>query len=101
MVLDPRSERCSELTQELARALVLQLAARVEQIRSASDVGFRLLHHRDVQEHERLAQMMVCTESADCTRRHADHGAGLAVPYALSIGTRADVDRILQGRRHR
>jgi hypothetical protein len=39
---------------------------------------------------------MVGTEPADRSGRDADHGAGLAVPRALAVRARADVDRILQ-----
>ena len=79
----------------------VELAAFVEQFRGAADIGFRLLHHRDVEEDERLAQVMVRAEPADRAGRDADHRARLAGPRALAVRPRADVDRVLEHARHR
>jgi hypothetical protein len=45
--------------------------------------------------------VVVGAEPADATGRDADHGAGFAVPGALTVRPRADVDRVLQHSRDR
>ena len=67
----------------------------VKEACGVSDVGFRLCHHRHIQENKRLAQMMIRAERAHGTRGHADDGGRLAVPCTLAVGTRPDIDGIL------
>ena len=61
-----------------------------------AEIGFGLLHHRHVEEHAGLAQLVVGAEPADRAGRGADDRRRLLVPHALAIGPRADVDRILE-----
>ena len=75
--------------------------------RSGETLGLKLtVNHltkvvsRHVEEHQRLAQMMVGPESAYSARRDRNHSAGLAAPRALTIRPRADVDRVFHDRRH-
>ena len=49
-----------------------------EELVGAADIGLGLLHHRHVEEDQRLAQMVIGAEAADRAGRDADHGAGLA-----------------------
>jgi len=54
-------------------ALFVSLPVFVEHLVHAPDIGFRLLQRRHVQEHQRLAQMMVgARKTADGARRCAD-----------------------------
>src|SRR5205814_3367873 len=59
-----------KLLQKLLRAWIGQLAFPVEQLGCAAYIRFGLLHGRNIQKHERLAQMMIRAETADRTRRH-------------------------------
>jgi hypothetical protein len=61
-----------------------------------ANIGFRLRHRRDIEEHQRLPQMMVRAEAPDGTRRDADYRACLAALGVHSIGPRADIDVICQ-----
>ncbi|MEH2474393.1 hypothetical protein V1281_004423 [Nitrobacteraceae bacterium AZCC 2161] len=51
---------------------VLELATFLEQLVCMADIGFRLLHGRHVQKHERLPQIMIGAEGPDRGRRTAD-----------------------------
>src|ERR1700741_3432834 len=79
---DPCGIRLHEAVKEFPRPVICELATGVEKLVDAPDIGFWLRHSRNVQKNERLPQMMVGSESADCTRRCTDHGTGLAAPYA-------------------
>src|SRR6266481_5424078 len=59
---DPAGEGLHELLQKFLRAGVREIARVVEELRRTADIGFRLLQRRDVEEDERLAQMMVGAE---------------------------------------
>src|SRR3954470_7262971 len=70
--LDPLRESIYESLQELPRGIIGQIPLFVKQFRRATDVGLGLLHRRNVQEHERLSQMMVGSERRERPGRHAD-----------------------------
>src|SRR5690242_14971293 len=63
--LDPGGEGLHVLAQEIARAIVAQLAFVIEQRVGMADVSFWLLQARHIEEHQRLAQMVIRTEGAD------------------------------------
>src|ERR1700761_8227408 len=94
--LDPVRKRLHDPPQECAGAVTDQRAMFVKQLVDMTDIGFRLLHSRHVEEHERLSQMMIGAESPDRARRAANDRTGLAVPDAASIRSGADIQRILQ-----
>src|SRR5882757_5985372 len=98
---DPIRERLHEILQECVGAVVDELAMFIEELVGMADIGFGLLHGRHVQKHERLPQMMIGAEGPDRARRAADNRTGLAVPDAASIRPGADIQRILENRRHR
>src|SRR5882724_3856517 len=77
--LDPVRERLHELLQEFAGAIADQLAMFIEELVGIADIGFRLLHGRHVQKHERLPQMMIGAEGTDRARRAADDRTRLVV----------------------
>jgi hypothetical protein len=52
--LDPIRERLHELLQELAGAVVDELATFIEELVGMADIGFWLMHGRHVQKHKRL-----------------------------------------------
>src|SRR5690606_4489015 len=93
--LDPRGVGVDEGAQEGAGVLVRDRAALVEELRGAADVRLRLLQRGHVEEDEALTQVVVRAEAADRARRDADHRRRLALPRALSVRARADVDRVL------
>src|SRR6185437_16686201 len=93
---DPRGVGFHEFRHEAARAVIGDLATRIEELISATDIGFRLRHRRHVEKDEALAQVMISAESADRTGRDADDRARLLVPGALAIGARPDIDRVLE-----
>jgi hypothetical protein len=66
-----------------------------------SDIGFRLLHGRYVQKHERLPEMMIGAERPYRARRAADHRARLSVPDAVSMRPGTDIQCILEDGWHR
>jgi hypothetical protein len=76
--IDPRRERLQKPPQEAASALVGQFSLSVEQIGRLADAGFRLLHRRRVQEHQRVAQVMVRADCAERSGQGADHRTRLA-----------------------
>src|SRR5258708_38998526 len=98
---NPLFKRGDHLLNELARFLVGQRALTIEQRRRVAYVRLWLLHRRHVEEHERLAQMMVCPEGAKGAERDADHSARFAAPDALDSRPRADIKSILQHGGHR
>ena len=73
------SIQCANAATNFARnarvRVVRELAVLVEHLGRAADVGLRLVHRRHVQEHQRLAQVVVGAEAADGARRIADHRA--------------------------
>src|SRR5258708_27695795 len=99
--LDPIRERLHERLQEFAGTIVDEFAMLIEQLVCMADIGFGLLHGRDVQKHERLPQMMIGPESPDRARRSADDRTRLAVPDAASIRPGANIQCILENGRHR
>nr|GEU28146.1 hypothetical protein [Tanacetum cinerariifolium] len=85
-----------EFFQELPGAVVVQFAVGTEQVGSAADVHLGLLQHRHVEEHQRLAHVVIGAERTGGAGRDADHAGGLAAPHAAAVRTRADVQRVLQ-----
>src|SRR4051812_45928022 len=63
--LDPCREGLHDLAEELFRLVALERAVVVEHLADAADIGFGLLQHGHVEEHERLAQVVVGAEAAD------------------------------------
>ena len=93
-------ECVQELLQEVARRVVGQRTARVEELGGFANVGLGLRHRRHVEEYERLPQMVVRAERANRSGRNADDRPGLAAPCAVSVRARADVDRVLEHAGH-
>src|SRR5205814_2031041 len=100
ILLDPLRERVQELLQEVARRVVYQRTARVEELGGFANVGLGLRHRRHVEEYQRLPQMVVRAERANRSGRNADDRPGLAAPCAVSVRARADVDRVLEHAGH-
>src|SRR5262249_6420689 len=94
--IDPSCERLAVFLQMLACARVDERARVVEQRGRGSDVCLGLLNDGDVEEDQRLAEMMVGTESADRTGADADDGPGLPLPHAGPVRSRSHVDGVLQ-----
>ena len=61
-----------------------------------SEVHLGLLHGRDVEKHERLAQMVIGTETSDRARQGTDDRAGLSVQHALPVISGANVQGVLE-----
>src|SRR6476659_2527857 len=72
VLLDPLREGLHEFAEELAGAVVRQMAFGVEEVRGVADVGFGLLQRRHVEEDERLAEVVVGAEGAEGAGRDAD-----------------------------
>src|SRR3954466_7905214 len=83
--LDPLRESIYEGLQELLRRIIGEIPRFVKQFRCAADVCLRLLHRRNVQEHERLSQMMVGSERRERAGGDADDGAGLPVEDTVAL----------------
>lgn len=87
--LDIRGDPCGigpyEILQELPRAVIDELAIPVEQLVRTAEIRFRLGHRGNVEENERLTQMVIRSESAHGAGRRTNDGAGLAVPDALAV----------------
>ena len=99
--LDPIRKRLHEVLQEFAGAIADELALLIEELVGMADIGFGLLHGRHVQKHERLPEMMIGAEGSDRARRAADDRTRLAVPDTASIGSRTNIQCILEDGRHR
>ncbi len=95
--VDPVVERVRELGHQLLERPLLEAAALVEAVvGDMAEIGLGLLHHRHVEEHAGLADLVVGAEAADASRRGGDDRRRLLVEHALAIGPRADVDRVLE-----
>jgi hypothetical protein len=60
--LDPIRKRLHEVLQKFACTIVDELAMFIERLVGMADIGFGLLHGRQVQKHQRLPEMMIGTE---------------------------------------
>ena len=60
---NPNRESVHELPEELADCLIRNIAIRIEQLLSTSDVRLGLLHCGNIQEYKRLPKVMICTET--------------------------------------
>src|ERR1700678_3057798 len=69
--------------QEFPRALVADIAVRVDQVRLKRDVGFAALEDRTQADHHR-AQMLLGNGAADRARRGAGDEGRLAAPRVLA-----------------
>src|SRR5450755_17365 len=99
--VDPLRERLHELVHELPRCVVGDRPRVAEHLGCAADIGLGLRHGRNVEEHQRLAKVVIGAERAQSPGREAENRSRLAVPRALAVGTRGDVDRVLEHARHR
>src|SRR5690242_626590 len=79
---DPTLEAGHEVAAEIASGGIGEAPLLIDQLVDAADVRLRLLHHRHVEKHERLPQVMVRTEGAHRAGSTAHHGTRLAVPGA-------------------
>ena len=77
---------------ELMEALITRIEdvdvavnALSERLFDTALAAVRLLQRRHVEEDERLAQVVVRAEAADCPGRDADDGGRLACPRALAV----------------
>src|SRR3990167_2676547 len=100
LLLHPLGIGVDELFQERLDAIA-EHAGLLEETAGIAQVSLRLLHHRHVEKHHGLAQVLVGAEAADSARRRTEHGARLAAEGALAVGARADVDGVLHRCRHR
>ncbi|BCH28827.1 hypothetical protein MesoLjLc_07570 [Mesorhizobium sp. L-8-10] len=55
-----------EICEKFASFLTRQGAILIENLVCAAQVGFRLLNDQDIEENERLAQVMIGAKPADC-----------------------------------
>jgi len=99
--VDPVVEGMCDLCHQLLQRPFLQAAAFIEAVvRHMAEIGFGLQHHRHVEEHAGLAEMMVGAEAAVHPGRRGHDRRWLLVEDALPIGARADVDRVLEHARN-
>src|SRR6476661_5590464 len=76
---------------------VLEASGLIEAVvADVAEISLRLLHHRHVEKHAGLTDLVVGAEPADAAGRGGDDRGGFLVPHALPVGTRTDVDRVLQ-----
>src|SRR5437868_5989386 len=83
--VDPVVERMRELGDELLQGSVLEAAALIEAVvADVAEIGFGLLHHRHVEEHAGLADLVVRAEAADRPGRGSDNCGRFLVEDALA-----------------
>src|SRR5690554_4098653 len=75
-----------------------KLPSIIEQALCISDIGFRLLHHRNVDKNHGLPNMVIGPKSPQRTNRDTNHRTGFSGPTILSVGSGRHIDRILQNR---
>src|SRR5579872_3222192 len=98
--IDPAIKLDQELAKEFLGRGIDQRAAGIDELVDSADIRLRLLHDGHVQINKALAELMVGAESADGARGHADNRRRFAAVDALSVGTRANVDGVLECSRH-
>src|SRR5437588_2059594 len=101
VLLDPLRECLQELAHEFARVVADDRPRIAEHLGGAANVSLGLRHGRNVEENERLAKMVIGAEGADDARREAENCPRLAVPRALAVRPRCDVDRVFEHAGHR
>src|SRR6266403_783562 len=101
VLLDPLRECLQELAHELAGVVADDRARIAEHLGGAANVSLGLRHGRNVEENQRLAKMVIGAEGADDARREAENRPWLAVPRALAVRPRCDVDRVFEHAGHR
>ena len=95
--VDPIRERRRDLFDQALERPFRQRAVLPERlVGDMAEIGFGLLHHRHVEEHAGLPELVVGAEPADAAGRGGNDRRGFALPHALPIGTRADVDGIFE-----
>jgi hypothetical protein len=82
---DPSVERVHEVSEKCAGPVVDEVTISVEQLVGVVEINLRLSHRWNVQKHQRLRQVMVCSKFADAARRRADDCALLATPCVMAI----------------
>jgi hypothetical protein len=63
--LDPIRERLHEFLQEFSGAVADEFALLIEELFDMANIGFRLLHGRNIQKNKRLPEMMIGAEGSD------------------------------------
>ena len=66
----------------------------------SAQIGFWLLHARNIQEHQRLTKVMVSPKAANGARGNADHSARFAAEDTLTVRARSHIDGVFQRTRH-
>src|SRR5690606_39434966 len=74
----PTFKRVKKFLHELPCRIAYKFSVLVEQFFRIANIRFRLLHGRNVEEHERLAEVVVGTKSSHRPLRNTDHRAGLS-----------------------
>ncbi len=93
---NPQAKCIYDAFEERAGIVVFEFARVVEPVEASADLGFGLLQDRHIQTDERLAQVMVGTETADTAWRSAYHGGRLLRLCALATGPGAHIDGIIE-----
>jgi len=93
---DPVRKGLEEFAQKSTHRFVGQGPRLVEQFVRAANIGLGLLHCGDIEEYQRLSQVMIRAKSADRAGRCAHDRRRLSVPGILAVGTRSDIECVLQ-----